>query len=190
MNLSPRLNPLLNDLKRGPQVVIPKDIGMIISYTGIGKDSICFDAGTGAGFVAISLANICKNTVSYENDTERYKLALENVKRSGFDNIEVKNKDVFDGIDETNLDLVVLDLPNAEKAVPSVRKALKKGKFLVGYLPNAEQTQLFAKKCKEEDFEEVFCLESIVREYLTKETGFRPKNVGLVHTAYLVFARK
>ena len=54
-------------LKRGPQVVLPKDIGMIIAYTGVGKESVCVDAGTGSGWLAISLARIAKEVTTYDN---------------------------------------------------------------------------------------------------------------------------
>ena len=39
-------------MKRGPQVILPKDIGIIIVYSGIDKNSVCVDAGTGSGWMA------------------------------------------------------------------------------------------------------------------------------------------
>jgi tRNA (adenine57-N1/adenine58-N1)-methyltransferase catalytic subunit len=50
-----KMNPLLRKLKRGPQVVLPKDIGMILGFTGVGKTSKVVDAGAGSGWLAISL---------------------------------------------------------------------------------------------------------------------------------------
>lgn len=189
-NLTPRLNPFLNDLKRGAQVIIPKDIGMIIAYTGIDKDCICLDAGTGSAFLTLSLAKVCKHVYSYENDKKRYGLCLGNLNRSMLDNVTMYHKNIQEGIVEKNLDLIVLDLPSSHEIIPMARKALKKGKYLIGYLPNVEQVQEFVNVCKHIKFQEVFCIDCRVTEYLTRDEGFRPQNTGLNHTAYLVFAKK
>jgi tRNA (adenine57-N1/adenine58-N1)-methyltransferase catalytic subunit len=176
--------------KRGPQVVLPKDIGMIIAYTGVGKESVCVDAGAGSGFLAIALGNVCKSVVSYEWRPDFAELAGKNAKRSGIAGIEIKQKSIFDGIDEREVDLVTLDLADSEKAVPHAFAALKKGGYAVGYLPHAEQVKKFTMACKEAGFSDAFCIESIVREILVRDAGVRPANMGLTHTAYLVFAKK
>ena len=43
---------LIKKNKRGPQVILPKDAGMIIAYCGIGYGSKVLDAGTGSGWMA------------------------------------------------------------------------------------------------------------------------------------------
>jgi tRNA (adenine57-N1/adenine58-N1)-methyltransferase len=183
-------NPLLRKLKRGPQVVLPKDIGMIIAFTGVGKTSKVVDAGTGSGWLAISLANIAKSVVTYERREEFAELAKNNVERSGLKNVKIRMKDIFEGIDEKNIDLITLDLADSEKVLEYAHKALKAGGFVAGYLPHAEQVSRFVKECERIGFVDAFTIECIVREMLVRDQGFRPENVGLTHTAYLVFARK
>ncbi len=191
-----RLNPVLENLKRGgPAVILPKDIGPIIAYTGVGKDSICIEAGTGSAFLTVSLANICKKVYTYEKDKKFFEFAKENIKRSFLENIEIEKRDIieqgFDSNFEKNkADLIILDLPYAEKAVKYARNALKKGRYLVGYLTNLEQVKDFVKECEHEKFQDIFTIETIEREYLIKEKGTRPVHQGLMHTAYLVFAKK
>ncbi len=185
-----RFNPLLRKLKRGPQVVLPKDIGMILAFTGVGKTSKVVDAGAGSAWLAISLGNVAKSVVTYERREEFAELARKNVERAGLKNVKVKVADVFDGISEKNLDLITLDLAESDKAVLHAFKALRTGGYLVGYLPHSEQVSRFVRECETVGFGEVFTIECIVREMLVREQGFRPENVGLMHTAYLVFARK
>lgn len=187
-----RFPPFVRKLKRGPQVILPKDFGAIAGFTGIGKQSFCIDAGSGSGWLACMLGNICGRVVSYEWREDFAKVAEGNVKRAGLDNVEIRVKDVFVGIDEKDADLVVLDLADSEKAVGHAYAALKKDGFLVGYLPHAEQVQRFVKACAEAGFAEdnIFTIENIVREMLVRERGFRPDTKGLWHTAYLTFARK
>ena len=189
-HLEIRLPKLLKDMKRGPAVILPKDIGMVISYTGIGKTSKVVEAGAGSGFATIVLGNIVKSIVSYERNPEFCELAKKNVERAGLKNAKIKLGDVHAGIKEKGVDLVLLDMPEAEKAVLHAFGALAEGGHLVGFLPNMEQAKEFYLECEKTGFRELFMLESIVREYEVREYGVRPKHIGLTHTAYLVFALK
>lgn len=181
---------ILKKLKRGPAVTLPKEIGSIVAYSGIGKESVCIEAGTGSGFLAIALARICKKVYSYERKIEFYELAKKNIESVKIKNIKLKNKDIFQGIDEKKADLVCLDLAEAENVVEHAYKVLKNNGMLTAYLPNIEQAKTFYIKCQRTGFSEVFMLETIEREYKVREYGVRPANIGLMHSGYLVFARK
>ncbi|MFH0818227.1 MAG: hypothetical protein V1909_06380, partial [Candidatus Micrarchaeota archaeon] len=128
--------------------------------------------------------------VTYERREEFAELARENVARSKLKNVKVKVGDVFSSITEKNLDLVTLDLADSDRVLPSAYNALKVGGFVAGYLPHAEQVSKFVKESERVGFVGIFTIECIVREMLVRESGFRPENTGLTHTAYLVFARK
>ena len=188
-NLEIRVPHIMRRLRRGPSVMLPKDVGMIVSYTCLGRDSLVVDAGAGTGFNAIMLGRIAKKVISYERREEFAELAKENVKSLGLKNVKVKNADIMNGIEEKDLDLVSLDMPESEKVVPLAHAALKEGGYCVGYLPNIEQAKEFYMEAQKL-FREVFMLENIVREYEVRDFGVRPKHIGLMHTAYLVFARK
>jgi tRNA (adenine57-N1/adenine58-N1)-methyltransferase len=178
-------------LKRGPQVILPKDIGTIIAYSGIDKNSVCVDAGTGSGWLAVSLARLCKHVYSYDVRVDFLKIAEYNVNYLGLDNVTLENGDVTKKMNEKDVDLVTLDLPNSDKALRHAKKALKPGGTVVGYLPHTEQVKAFVLKLNSLGFVDVHTIEVIVRDYLVrKESGVRPTNTGLWHTAYLVFARK
>ena len=66
MEIHSHFPPYLKKLIRRSQVVLPKDIGTVIAYTGIGKESVIAEAGTGSGFATIQFANICKKVYSFE----------------------------------------------------------------------------------------------------------------------------
>ena len=176
-------------MKRGPQVILPKDIGMIIAYSCVSKDSVCVDAGTGSGWLALSLARICKHVYSYEVREDFLKIAEKNRQILSLDNITFKNKDITKGISEREVDLVTLDLPSSERALRHAKKALKKDGVVVGYLPHTEQTSRFVAKLNALGFTDIHAIEVIVRDMLVREEGTRPSTKGIWHTAYLVFAR-
>ncbi len=177
-------------LKRGPQVILPKDIGIIITYTGIGKESICVDAGTGSGWLATALARVCKQVYSYDIREDFLEIARKNLDITGQHNIVLKNGVVTKKIEEKNVDLVTLDMPNADKALKNARGALKEGGYVVGYLPNMEQVKTFVEKLEKLDFKDIYSVEVIVREMLVRKEGTRPSTKGIWHTAYLTFAKK
>ena len=55
-------------IKRGSQIMVPRDIAAIIAETGINKDSKVLDAGSGSGGLACFLANIVKQVISLHNN--------------------------------------------------------------------------------------------------------------------------
>ena len=177
-------------LKRGPQVILPKDIGIIISFSGVDKNSVCVDAGTGSGWLAVSLARIAKEVYSYDTREDFIAIAEKNRQMLGLDNLTLKKGDAFERIDEKDVDLVTLDMPSSEKALANARKALKPEGCVVGYLPHMEQVKAFVKKLNSLKFSDIYTVEVNVRDMLVREEGVRPSTKGIWHTAYLVFAKK
>jgi len=182
-------------LKRGPQIITLKDCGMIAAFTGIGSGDLVVDCGAGSGFLAIFMGNLVGKdgkVVSYEKRKEFADIAEANVKKAGMEGIvEIKRKDILEGIDEKEVDVITLDMPNPETVVSLAFDALKDGGFLVGYLPTVEQTKNFVFACEEKGFINIKTVECNVREMLVrKDRGTRPQTKGLLHTGYITFARK
>ncbi len=184
--------PLLRRLGRGgPAVTIPKDAGMVIAYSGIGKESMVLELGSGSGFMTVQLANIAKLVRSYEKRKEFLDLAEANVRKAGLTNVEFRLHDVLHGIEENDgtWDLVFCDIADAEKVAAAAHTALRKGGYLAAHCLHSEQAKALHLEAMKQ-FSEVFSVETIMREYEVREFGFRPKHFGLLHTAYLVFAKK
>ncbi|MFH0927174.1 MAG: rRNA adenine N-6-methyltransferase family protein [Candidatus Micrarchaeota archaeon] len=181
----------LQNLKRGPQVILPKDAGMIISFAGICKESFVLNAGAGSGWLDVQIGRIAKKVVSYEKREEFAQIAQKNIAKAGLQNVEVRIRDVIEsGFDEKGADAAVLDMANSHLAVSHAISALKEDGVLVGYLPHTNQMQEFVLACESLGWADTYCVENILREMLVRPAGVRPENVGVMHTAYLVFARK
>lgn len=187
----PNITDILEKIERLPQIIMPKDLGLILAYTGIGPGSLIVDAGTGSGFLCLFLASYVypRKVVTYENNKKFAKVAKKNIKFSGLKNIKLKQKDITKGIDEKNVDLITLDMKDAEKVVEHAYKALKPGGWLVVYSPYIEQVSLVVKKMEEKGFFSIKTVENIVREWQV-EKYTRPKTLGLLHTGWLTFGRK
>ena len=182
---------LIEKLKRGPQVILPKDLGLIIAYTGLRPNWKILDAGTGSGYAAIFLANLVPKgkVISYEKDERFYKLAKENISMSHLKNIKLKKGNITKSKIEKNFDLALLDLKDVVKALPRVFNALKLGGWLAVYSPTVDELLKVNKKIKALPVVEHKIIEGIVREWQYEKT-LRPKTKGIVHTGFITLVRK
>lgn len=193
--LRPDINDIIAKMRRGPQIVHPKDAGVIIAYAGISPGQTVIEAGAGSGALTLFLANAVGPTgrvISYEVREDHAEIARRNVELAGFsDRVTIKLKDIYDGIDE-EADHVVLDLPQPENVLPHAVKALRPGGYFVAYTPCANQVHRFFQTFREyrEYFYKPKVLEVLVREQEVKRDCIRPKTTMLAHTGYITFLRK
>lgn len=190
----PNLLDILSKLKRGPQAILPKDAMLLLAYTGLKQGSKILEAGTGNAFLSIQLAwylRPCK-IYSFEKDTRFYPIAKENVKKAGLEEyIEIINDDVFNYenyIKNEKFDLVFLDFEKSSEFVKYAFNLLKNGAYLAIFCPTADSLVKNVEEVKKYNFD-AKVVENIVREWQI-EYYFRPKTVGLIHTGFLIVARK
>ncbi|MAG45661.1 MAG: hypothetical protein CMH63_02730 [Nanoarchaeota archaeon] len=179
----------LRKIKRGPAIMLQKDIGFILGNTSISKNSKVLDAGSGCGVLSMNLARFVKKVYSYDIRKEFLEIAKENVKKFGIKNVTFRNLNVFEEIKDKNLDLVTLDLKDSWKALDNCKEALKENGELVTYLPNITQVHEFVNKLGSE-FKLTKVSEVIEREWVIDERRARPEHQGLLHTGFLVVVKK
>ena len=178
----------LKKIKRGPAIMLQKDIGSVLANVDIDRNSVVLDAGSGCGVLTINLARFVKKVYSYDNRKEFLEIAKSNVEKFGLKNVVFKNKDVYDGINEKGLDLVTLDLKEPWRALDNVKKALKDKGELVVYSPHITQVSELVEKS--DGFELISVKEIIERDWIVDGRRCRPENMGLMHTGFLVFLRQ
>lgn len=189
--IDPSFIDLYSKIKRLPQIIPLKDIGSIIAKTGIGKESRILDAGSGSGALALMLANIAKKVITYEKREDFYELVKKNIENLGMENIIIKNKDIHEGIDEKDIDIVTLDLPDPWNAIIPILDALKVGGFIVSYSPTIPQVSDFVETIrKHEQFLYLETIEIIERQWEIKERKIRPKSQQIGHSGFLTFVRR
>ena len=192
--LSPSLQDKLQGLKRRAQIILPRDAAHIIMNCSIESGNTVLEAGIGSGSLTIALANaVAPNgkVVSYDNRKDFIEHAMKNLETAKLDNhVTTKTKDITKGIDEKQLDAVILDIPNPWKAVAHAWKALKLGGYLCSYSPLISQVEKTVKEIGKHSFIEIKTLENIQREMIVSDRGTRPSFEMLGHTGYLTFARK
>jgi tRNA (adenine57-N1/adenine58-N1)-methyltransferase len=118
-------------------------------------------------------------------------VARENVEMVGLnDIITIKLKNIYEGIDESDVDLVSLDLPQPELVVHHAERALKVGGYLSAFTPCVEHLQRLYESLRNSSFRGFKTIECLVREMEVKKTCTRPSTRMIAHTGYLTFARR
>ncbi len=178
----PSLFDLFEKMRRGPQIVTLKDAAYIAARTGINSESIVVDAGGGSGALSIFFSLHAKRVYSYELRGEFVKIIKSNVELFSRDNVEIKEKDVFTGIEEKDIDILSLDLKEPWLVDAS---CVKLGGYLSVYVPTMNQVE----KLNFRGFilEEV--TELIKRDWKT-DGILRPKSRMMAHTGFLCFFRR
>lgn len=181
-------------LKRGPQVVLPKEFGVLIAYGGIENGDKVIDAGSGSGWLAVQLGRTVGSqgkVYSFEWREDFAKLAEGNVRKAGLEGVvEIVQKSAFDGFGVEGVDAVCLDMADSEKVLPHAQAALRMGGLCVGFLPNIEQVKEFVLQGEKLGFTHERTADVLVREWLVRDRGCRPQTTGLMHTTFVSFLRK
>ena len=172
----------LEKIKTGPAYTSLKDIGAILTYTGISKDSVIAEAGTGSGFLTSILSRFVKRIESYEKNADFFNLSRKNLEMLKINNVNLHNNDISEL--KGKFDLIILDLLDPWDY--RLEENLKEGCYLVAYLPNITQVKALVNESKL--FHEK-TIEILEREWYVDER-LRPKNFRLGHSAFLVFLRK
>lgn len=188
----PRFVDLWLKIRRGPQWTHPKDLSLIVGLTGVGPGWRVVDAGTGSGFAASFFAYHVRpdgHVYSYDVRPQNLRIGRENAELFGLsDYITFKEGSVYEGIEERDVDLVFLDLPEPWWAFEHAAEALKVGGFLVLYLPTVDQV-LTAKKELTDEFTPFEVYEVLLRKWKNTDI-LRPENTGLLHTAFILISRR
>lgn len=192
--LKPLLSDIYTTLRRPSQVLYPKDVAYMIYSSGIKPGDVVVEAGTGSGFLAISLAYFIGpngKIITYDVRKDMQEIARFNANVLNLlDRIEFKNKDIREGIDEQNVDAVFLDMPDPWNAISSAYNSLKPSAELIVFVPTVNQIEKTYLEMKKQGFIDIHAEELIIREYQVKENATRPKNTGVTHTGYIIRGRK
>jgi tRNA (adenine57-N1/adenine58-N1)-methyltransferase len=192
--LRPTLTDYIMKSSRKTQITYPKDAALIVMFSGICAGSRVVEAGTGTGALTTVLAHYVKpagRVYSYEIREEFQKAAEKNLKRAGLlEFVELKGKDVTAGIDERDVDALVLDLATPWLVVPYAYEALKASGIIVSFSPTIDQVVRTTEALKEHSFVSIETVECMVRGMQIERGKTRPQTLMTGHTGYITYARK
>ena len=193
--LRPALPDLSGQLHRKAQIILPKDASTLAYLTGVGPGRRVAEAGSGSGALTLVLAYLVGSTgrvYSFDRRPDFLGIAKANLELAGLSGrVEFAERDVTAlGFGETELDAILLDLPEPWGALPAARTALRAGGFVGTYTPTYNQLERTVRTLRELEFEEVRSVEILERPLHVGEGGTRPEFEMLGHTGFLSVGRK
>jgi len=192
--LKPSIRDYVFKMSRRTQIIYPKDIALIVMFGDIQAGSRVVEAGTGTGALTTALAHHVKpsgRVYSYEIRQEFVETATRNLVRAGvLEFVEVKNKNVTQGIDERDVDTVILDMATPWLVVPHAYSALKGSGIFVSFSPTVDQVVETDETLRKNGFVGVETVECLVRRMRTERGKTRPETLMTGHTGYITYARK
>jgi tRNA (adenine57-N1/adenine58-N1)-methyltransferase len=191
--LRPTITDYVLKMPRGAQVVYPKDIGAILIQADIFPGARVLESGLGSGALSTGILRAGAKITGYEIREDFEETARANVGRflgqEGLSSYTTQVRDVYEGIDERDLDRVVLDLPEPWQVVPHAEKALRRGGIFLAYTPSIIQASQLHEAFEESRFGMAETMEVMHRGWHVQGVAVRPDHRMVAHTGFLTHAR-
>lgn len=183
-------------MKRGAQVLYPKDIATVLLWGDIFPGATVVEGGGGSGALSIALLQAVGEkgrVITYEVREDFLRQAKTNVETflGNVPHWTLKLQDIYEGIEEAAVDRVVLDLPEGWRAVPHAADALRPGGLLLAFFPTVPQLQTLAAAIEAEPrlkLQEAF--ETVHRPWRIQGLSVRPELRMVAHTGFFMVARR
>ncbi len=194
--LRPTYAQLIPNLPRRAQPIYPKDVGPILLWGDVAPGDLVVEVGTGPAALTLALLRAVGPTgrlVSYEIREDFATTARENVARYHGDapNWTLRTADALAGIEERDVDRMVVDLAEPWLLLNAAATALRPGGVLTGFIPTVLQVKQLVDELRAHgEFAAVETLETLVRFWHVRDRSIRPTHRMVAHTGFLVFARR
>lgn len=191
--LEPSLDDLIHHLKRGTQIIYPKDAAYLVHRLNLRAGMQVIEAGTGSGGLTTALAWAVAPTglvYTYELRPEIHNLARNNLESVGLlPYVRLFQGDIEQGFQQTGVDALFLDVRMPWKHLEQVRAALRPGGFFASLVPTTNQVSELLMGLEAHSFADIAVEELLLRAYKPVPDRLRPDDNMNGHTGFLVFAR-
>ena len=190
--LRPTLEDFVLEMPRGAQVIYPKDLAPICMIGDIGPGMSVFETGVGSGALSMTMLRYGATITGYDIREDFANRATSNVRsflgEEALERYSVEIRDSYEGIDGSDYDRVVLDLPEPWNVVPHAEKVLRTGGLLVAYTPSITQA-VQVRKSMGNAWIESRTIEVLHRSWHIEGMAVRPDHRMVAHTAFLTVSR-
>ncbi len=189
--IRPRLCDVVVKMPRGAQVIYPKDLGAILMEADIAPGVRVLEAGVGSGALSMTLLRAGASVVGYELREDFAEIAKQNVTQMLGPSVDyrIEIRDVTHGIDERDLDRIVLDMPDPWNVVEHAARALRPGGIFLAYLPGINQSAQLRAALESSNFAMAETMEILRRTWHIEGPSCRPDHRMVAHTGFLTTAR-
>ena len=196
LGLKPTLSDYILEMKRATQVIYPKDVGAILMLGDIFPGARVVEGGFGSGALTMALLR----TVVPEGSVTSYEIRPGQAEKSmgrirpltpAGAHFNVREADIYEGIEEREVDRLVLDLPEPWRVVSHAAESLAPGGIFLSFLPTTLQVHRLAMELQGHGaFQLVETVELMLRPWHVSERSMRPDHRMVAHTGFITTARK
>ncbi len=192
----PTLGDYVLEMPRGSQVIYPKDLGNILIMADIFPGATVVEAGLGSGALTVALLRAVGeggNVITYEIREDMVERALRNIRAltPGPSHHDVRLQDIYKGIEERDVDRIVLDVPEPWHVVPWAAQSLSMGGIVLSFLPTILQVhQLVEEMTADTRFELIETVEVLLRPWNVTHRSVRPVHRMVAHSGFITTARR
>jgi tRNA (adenine57-N1/adenine58-N1)-methyltransferase len=192
----PTLLQFIMHMKRDTSIIYPKDLALILFYADIYPGCVVLEAGIGSGSLTLALLRGVGRegkVISYELREEFIERARKNIQLLVGEptNLEIKQRDIYEGIEEDGLDRIILDIPEPWQVVAHAAESLLPGGIFTSYLPTIIQVKTLVDALREDKrFTSIQTMETLFRDWHIEGLSVRPCHRMVGHTGFLTLARK
>ncbi|MYC39339.1 MAG: tRNA (adenine-N1)-methyltransferase [Chloroflexi bacterium] len=190
----PTLGDYVRQMPRGPQIIYQKDLGNIVNFADIFPGATVIEGGLGSGALTAALLRAVGpegRVITYEIDESVLPKAMQNISRviPDVSNLEVKIGSIYEGIGESDVDRVVLDVPEPWQAVGTIADALVMGGVMLSFLPTILQVHRLGGALEQDGrYQLVESMETLLRTWHVTERSVRPDHRMVAHSGFLTTA--
>ncbi len=192
----PRLMDYVLEMPRKSGIVYPKDAAHLLSWADIAPGHRVLESGVGSGALTLALLRAVGErgqVVGYEQRSDFIELALGNVHAFGgaqAGNLLLRERDIYAGVVDTELDRVVLDLAEPWQVLPHLPGALRSGGWVAAYTPSIIQASQFVEAARAtHQYVQVETHEVLLRGWHIEGLAVRPEQQMVGHTGFVSVAR-
>ena len=192
----PTLADITLRMPRIATVMYPKDLATLLVYADIFPGAKVLEAGAGSGATTMTLLRAVGESgqvISYDTRQDMLDQTLANVKLANSDphNLTLKQKNIYEGIEDDGIDRLVLDLPEPWHVVPHASDKLVPGGMLFSFLPTILQVHDLTLALREHGtFNLIETMEVTMRPWSVGGRSVRPSHRMIGHTGFITTARK
>jgi tRNA (adenine57-N1/adenine58-N1)-methyltransferase len=195
--MAPRLADYVLLMKRGAQIIYPKDAGAILVHLDVRPGSHVFEAGTGSGALTLFLLDAVGpsgKVTSVDLRADHSEVAEAVIRRWHRGdlpaNLELRTGPAQEAAADLSPDRVMLDMAEPWHTIAAIAPNLPGGAVVCAYLPTVPQVETtvramrFTKRLT--DFE---TFEVLHRDWNIEGRSVRPAHRMVGHTGFLVIGR-